>query len=618
MTKLSWIRPKVPYVLSVIRLLVIPAVGIILLQCLSAYKQNFDESVFFSGDWFQAIGIRFLWNYLLLLIPYLILYALPFFKVTSILLNTAVFIFGIAEHYVILFRNSIIYPWDISGISLAAQVSRTYDFVISREVILSAFLFAAMIVLSLIGREPKFKIWLRAVIIAAVIISGSLYMGLFVMSKTNQMKSNICFYYTLVNYNHENGVLLNFCYNMRFLIHDKPAGYAKDDAASELAAYTGETASVVPDKVQPDVIMVMSEAYSDLRNVGDFETSEPVMPFWDSLSGDNVIKKTLLTSAFGGNTANTEFEVLTGMTLQFFPSGTYPYKQYIRREVSSLASILKDSGYETMSVHPFDLTGWNRKNVMPLLGFDSFVGKDAIKAITTYRSYVSDQSAYQYIIDQYEEHKAASPEIPLFEYLISIQNHGGYSSSASLPYTITPDTETGSDTAYPQASQYLSLLRLSDDALKMLVNYFENIDHPTVIVLFGDHLPNLTDGFMEDLKLTANQDDPQYVLTHYETKILVWANYDISDSDLAKIEEPYISSNYVSTYLSDILGTDRTAFQQFLYQMHADIRALDENYIVGSDGTVYKSSDKNLPADIQAWLDKYKKYQYYELYDSVK
>src|SRR5450830_904851 len=122
MTKISWsqIRPEVPYVLSVMRLLVLPAVEVILLQCLSAYQQNFDESVFFGANWFHAIGIRFIWNYLLLLIPYLILYALPFFRVTSLVLNTMVFIFGVAEHYVILFRNAIIYPCDFAGISLAA------------------------------------------------------------------------------------------------------------------------------------------------------------------------------------------------------------------------------------------------------------------------------------------------------------------------------------------------------------------------------------------------------------------------------------------------------------------------------------------------------------------
>jgi len=616
MTKISWsqIRPKVPYVLSVMRLLVLPAVGVVLLQCLSAYQQNFDESVFFGADWFHAIGIRFIWNYLLLLIPYLILYALPFFRVTSLVLNIMVFVFGIAEHYVILFRNAIIYPWDLAGISLAAEVSRTYDFVISKEVVCAALMFTAMTILSFVGKEPKCKVWLRAVFLTVIIVSGSLYMTQFVMSKTAQMKTNIRFYYTLVNYNYENGVLMNFCYHFRFIFHEVPDGYSAEAAKKELALYGDSTTSIVPDQEKPDVIMVMSEAFSDLRNLGDFETSEPVMPYWDSLSGDNVIKKTLLTSAFGGNTANSEFEVLTGMTLQFFPSGTYPYKQYIRRNVSSIASILKDAGYETQSVHPFDLSGWNRNHVMPLLGFDSFVGKDALKTINTYRSYVSDESAYQYIIDQYEEHKAENPDTPLLEYLISIQNHGGYSTSATLPYSISPDLVS----QYPQTSEYLSLLRVTDDALKMLITYFENVDHPTVIILFGDHLPNLTDSFMDYLKMDANQDDPQYVLKRYETKLLVWANYDISDSDLARIEEPYISTNYVSTYLSDIMGVQRTPLQQFLFEMHTDIPALDENYLVGKDGTVYNSDSKNLPADMQGWLDKYKKYQYYELYDSTK
>src|SRR5665647_2801193 len=177
MTKITWsqIRPKVPYVLSVIRLLTLPAVGIILLQCLSAYQQKFDESIYFSPNWFTAIGLRFLWNYLILLIPYLIIYALPFFRVTSIILNTVIFVFGVSEHYVILFRNAIIYPWDLTSISLAAKVSGTYDFVISKEVVCAALMFAGMIVLSLIGKEPKFQIWLRAVIVAAVILAGSLY-----------------------------------------------------------------------------------------------------------------------------------------------------------------------------------------------------------------------------------------------------------------------------------------------------------------------------------------------------------------------------------------------------------------------------------------------------------
>jgi len=616
MSKSSWshIRPKVPYVLSVVRLLFLPAIGIILLQCLSAFQQNFDESIFYAPGWFKAIGIRFLWNYLILLIPYAILFALPFFRATSIILSSVVFIFGIAEHYVILFRNTIIYPWDLTSIPLAVKISGTYDFVISKEVVLAAFLFAVMIALAFVGKEPALRLWLRALILAGIIVSGSLYMSLFVMSKTAQLGSNIRFYYTLVNYNYENGVLMNFGYHFRFIFHEEPDGYSAVAVSTALEAYDTTTISIVPGDVQPDVIMVMSEAFSDLRNLGDFETSEPVLPFWDSLSGDNVIKKTLLSSAFGGNTANSEFEVLTGMSMQFFASGTYPFKQYIRQDVTSIASKLKDSGYETLAVHPFDLTGWNRTNVMPHLGFDSFLGENALSAPLRYRTYISDESSYQFIIDQYEEHKKENPETPFFEYLISIQNHGGYSSLSSLPYTITPELIA----RYPQTSQYLSLMRISDDALQNLISYFESIDHPTVIIFYGDHLPNLTDGFMEYMKTCSDPDDNQYILTRYETQLLVWANYDLSESDLAGLDDSRISNNYVAAYLSDILGVDRTPLQQFLIEMHEDIPALDENYIVDKSGRVYNANNADLPSNIQTWIDTYEKYQYFELYDSTE
>jgi len=614
MTKITWsrIRPKVPVILSVIRLLLLPAVGILVLQCLSAYQQNFDESVFFAPGWSHAIGIRFVWNYLILLIPYLILYALPYFRVTSIVLSSAVFLFGIAEHYTILFRNAIIYPWDLDNIGLALKVSTTYDFVISREVVCAVLMFACMIMLSFVGKDPKIRNWFRIGIISAVLVAGSFYMSDFVMSKTAQLKSGICFYYTLVNYNYDNGVLMNFCYHFRFLFHEKPAGYSASEEKAALEEYNVTTNSVVPDGAQPDVIMIMSEAFSDLRVYGDTTTSEDVLPYWDSLSGDNVIKKTLITSAYGGNTANSEFEVLTGMTMQFFASGTYPYKQYIRNDVTSVASILKEDGYDTMAVHPFDLTGWNRENVMPLLGFDSFVGEDVFTDALRYRNYISDESAYRYIIDQYEERKAAEPDTPLFAYLISIQNHGGYASYASLPYSVTTDSQM----KYPQANQYYSLLRLSDDALKMLISYFETVDRPTVIILYGDHQPNLTDNYMNFLKSEADGDANQQALTRYKSQILVWANYDISDSDLAQIKESYISTNYVSAYLSDILGVQRTPFQQFLLSMHEDIPALDENYIVAGDGTVYSAKSSTLPEDISMWIDLYRKYQYYELYDA--
>ena len=597
--------------LSLLRFLILPAIGVILLQCLSAYQQNFDESVYYNGSWFTGLGIRFIWNYLILLIPYAVLYFLPFFRFTSLALHCVVTIFGLAEHYVILFRNTIIYPWDLENLGLAASVGSTYQYVISKEVVIALILFAVMCGLSFVGRDPRLPVITRASVIAVILVASGLYIGLFVTNKSSQLKANIRFYYTLVNYNYENGVLMNFCYHFRFLIHTPPSGYNLADEKAALEQYDTSVNSVVPDGQKPDVIMIMSEAFSDLRVISDFKTNEPAMPYWDSLSGNNVIKKTLLTSAFGGNTANSEFEVLTGMSMQFISSGTYPYKHYIRNSVTSIASILKDNGYDTISFHPFEASGWNRNKVMPLLGFDSFVGEEAFTGTTNYRGYVSDMSAYDYVISQYEKHKSESPDTPLMEYLITIQNHGGYAAVESLPYSIVPDSYD----AYPQANQYLSLLHLSDDALQKLITYFSSVDHPTVIILYGDHQPNLADGFQDYLH---KKSDDNSGLNRYETKLLVWANYDISKSELAQMEGDAISTNYVSTYLSDILGVQRTPFQGFLKEMHTEISLMDENYIVDKDGNVYSADSANLPASMQSWLNKYKLFQYYQLYDETK
>lgn len=598
--------------LSVLCMLLLPALGTLVLQALCPYQQRFDESVYFSGTWFTAIGIRFFWNYLILFMIYAVLYVLPFFKVTSILLNIAVFLFGIAEHFVVLFRNSIIYPWDLDSMGLAANVSGTYDFKITSEMWIAFFLLLLMIGLSLYAKKPELPVWVRAIAVVLILISGSCYMNFFIMNRSNQIKSGIKFFYTQVNANYENGVLLTFCYHLQFLINTPPEGYDRTTVENELLSYDTSIDSVVPDGVKPDVILIMSEAFSDLNVISEFATNEPAMPFWDSLKGqDNCIQKTLLTSSFGGNTANSEFEFLTGMSLRFFTPGTYPYKHYVRNDVSSIASILGDNGYNVYSAHPFDLTGWNRKEVMPLLGFPVLDGEEAFFGATRYRTYISDQSAYEYLISNYESMKKNDPEKPVFEYLMTIQNHGGYAADVTLPYAIQPVTEND----YPQAEQYLSLLRMTDEALAMLISYFEQVDHPTVIILYGDHQPNLLDDFQDYLKKSDDSDDPFAPLKKYETQLLVWANYDISQSELARMEDEMISNNYVSSYLSDIIGVDRTPLQAFEAEMHDAISVMNHNYLVTSDGDLLNLNTDTLPQEVELWLKKYENYQHYGLYD---
>ena len=104
----------------------------------------------------------------------------------------------------------------------------------------------------------------------------------------------------------------------------------------------------------PNIIVVMNEAFSDLSVLGDFTTNEDYMPFLHKLQKgyENTITGNLTVSVCGGNTANSEFEFLTGHTMDFFPVGSIPYQQYIKGELPSIVNQLEKLGYLTYGLHP--------------------------------------------------------------------------------------------------------------------------------------------------------------------------------------------------------------------------------------------------------------------------
>ena len=144
----------------------------------------------------------------------------------------------------------------------------------------------------------------------------------------------------------------------------------------------------------PNIIVVMNESFSDLSVLGDFKTNEDYLPFLHSLQqgAENTVTGMLNVSVCGGNTADTEYEFLTGNTMAFLPQGSIPYQQYVNGERPSLASYLQSLGYETVATHPYYATGWNRDKVYPWLGFEQSIFKDQYYGARFVRDYVSDAS----------------------------------------------------------------------------------------------------------------------------------------------------------------------------------------------------------------------------------
>ena len=167
-----------------------------------------------------------------------------------------------------------------------------------------------------------------------------------------------------------NGMAVTFAMNLAYMSIDVPKGYEKEEAEALLSGYESSgTAGNSAANERPNIIVIMDEAFSDMASVGEFQASEDYMPFVHKLQNgeENTITGNLQVSVCGGNTANSEFEFLTGNTMAFLPQGSIPYQQYITKELPAIPAYLKSLGYQTIATHPYYASGWERDEIYPLL-----------------------------------------------------------------------------------------------------------------------------------------------------------------------------------------------------------------------------------------------------------
>lgn len=339
---------------------------------------------------------------------------------------------------------------------------------------------------------------------------------------------------------------------------------------------------------KPNIIAIMNESFADLKAVGDLQVSQDYMPFFRKLE-ENTIKGYTYSSVFGGNTANSEFEFMTGNTLAFLPDNSVPYQLFLRSKTAGLTHTLKDQGYSPCyALHPFYKTGYSRYKVYPLMGFDKFYTSDNFSVFTdTVNYHITDSEDYKKLISLYENRTDKNKPFYLFN--VTMQNHGSYDGST---------LETGDDVqiegdlqSYSKAEQYLNMIKMSDNALKELVHYFEKVDEPTVIVFFGDHQPDLDETFYNRLLHTDIQKlEGEELEQLYKVPFLIWANYDIKEETVERT-----SNNYLSTYLAEVTGIEKTGYLKYLTKLREQIPAINAIGYWDKNGKFYEIDDKKSP-----------------------
>lgn len=520
---------------------------------------------------------------------------------TALRCQTILFmIIGLANYYVLEFRSAPIMPWDILSIGTAASVANNFKYTLSKETVFVLIGFVILILLeSKVTLELK-KDW--RIRVGGVLASFALLWGFTAMLHQDSTVARFKLYdklFTPTVMSKRDGTAVAFLMELKYIVVEKPDGYNKEDAAALLASYdTNDTESAAH---TPNIIVIMNEAFSDLSVLGDFETNEDYMPFLHSLMQEgtpNTISGHLNVSVLGGNTANTEFEFLTGNTMAFLPQGSVAYQQYVKSNDYSIATYLKSKGYDTIAMHPYNASGWDRDKVYPLLGFDTFYSlKDWINPVKI-RKYVSDQSCYDKIIELYEQKDANTP---FFLFNVTMQNHSSYSEEYD---NFHPDI-TVEGTSSKILPNYLSLIKLSDQALCNLIEYFSKADEDTVIVFFGDHQPSNSVA-APVWKLNGRSGDSlteEEEARRYKVPFIIWANYDIEAA--SNVET---SANYLGSHVLRAAGLPLYDYRNYLSQLEGQYPILTAIRAENAQGI-------STPVkDVKSTLQDYMTLQYYNIF----
>jgi phosphoglycerol transferase MdoB-like AlkP superfamily enzyme len=511
-------------------------------------------------------------------------------------------IFGLVDSYFFEFRGRVLFPSDLMATGTAANVISEYDLTPSfRQGAGTIAMVLYVVVLYVIpfkkgNLRPRWKI---STAIAAICIG---YVCLFFYTPFLKWTGFEARLWTSLWQTKQNGVVLNFTVNLRYSSVEEPDEY--DEKIDDLINSQKSDNDVIQnDAVRPNIIAIMNESFCDLSVIG-LETNEPCLPFIDSLS-ENTIKGQTYVSVFSGHTANSEYEFLTGNSISFLPIGTVAYQMFTHENDYSLARQLNSLGYYSIAMHPYAQSGWNRTSVYNRYDFDEMYFIDDFTEVENIREYCSDYSNYQNLINRFESHNASEKgDDPLFVFNITMQNHGGYSVNwKNLDKTVwlTGDMEG----KYESVDMYLSLARESDNAFKALVEYFQAQDEPTIIVMFGDHHPGLSDTFYTDVfgqkKDTLSQAESVCL---YTVPYVIWANYDIEEKEYGDF-----SLNYLSTVFVDVLGYPKTGYQKFLFEAMQELPVITRNFYRDSSGA-WQGNAQMLSLSAQKLLNEYSILQY--------
>ena len=432
----------------------------------------------------------------------------------------------------------------------------------------------ALVLLFIKGPQKKDKLKRKRNLVGVVLVIGFTFLSTSLAVNAGVVET---FFGNLAYAYRDYGVV--YCFTNTWLNTgiSKPAGYSKEsmlDIFSEREL--GEDGAMLLeekdiDMEHPNILFLQLESFIDPETVKTIKLSGDACPNFRRLMSEYSSGE-LTVPACGAGTANVEFEVLTGLSVKFFGPGEYPYKAVLKeRTGESLAYDLDSMGYASHAIHNHRAVFYNRNTVFANMGFDTFTSVEYMQNVAkTPRNWAKDNVLTECINDALD-----STEGRDMIYTISVQGHGKYPAEKVIENPKIEVLSAPSEELKWKYEYYVNQINEMDKFIGELTAELAERDEPTVLVMYGDHIP----------AIDITEDDLESG-TLYGTQYVIWDNFgmkkddenlhtyqlaahvmDMLDMQVGTVFTYQQNHKNSETYLSDLkaLGYDMLYGKQYIY-----------------------------------------------------
>ncbi len=587
----SYKGEKLDNVFNYIRFIVINIIFSIILYLFISFIQR--ESIIDTITWAINCEQNFIEGLCIVILLNILLAMILKKNYRSFIVLSVLFMILLTVNYFKLqFRDNPLFPWDFLLMSVAASVVNRFKLIPSIPFSIAVIVFiSVIIILHFVTKKRvvyKMNVITRSVTAVITCVLLVTYFSTYLFTTGVNL-------FTAKEYYIEKGFVAAFAESAKYLKPiDRPENYSEENMQ---AIYN--KINDLPEQSysnRANIIVLMSESFWDITRVKELGFSKEIFPTYRELQKTSITGE-LLTNVYNGGTVNSEFEALTGFSVAYLPNEYMPYQRCMRPDFFSINSYLKSEGYESLAIHPFEKTNYNRNTAYEYMNIDKTLWEeDFDKNTERMRGYISDHALTERIISEYEKHNAES-DTPWFNLSVSMQNHGGYwESSIDGDKNYNIDVSNFKGNSKGSIKDLAIGLHYADLALGELIDYFEKVDEPTIIIMFGDHMSNagpigetlldqsdLLKGNVDlsvDGKSVSTQDE-QSVLEQRRVPFMAWSNYGNVQKDCGMISVTQLLPTVFSEY-----NVTMPKYFEYLKKSQEIYPACASNIILDKDGKV--------------------------------